>query len=62
MDFYTTKCETIIDLKKWIRRKAIDYNVIGRMYLVNPSEGERYYLRLLQLHVRGEKSNNQKYN
>jgi ATP-dependent DNA helicase PIF1 len=26
------------------------------MYLVNPSEGERYYLRLLLLHVKGAKS------
>lgn len=39
--------------KKFKKRQKVDNNTIGRMYLVNPSEGERYYLRLLLLHVKG---------
>jgi ATP-dependent DNA helicase PIF1 len=39
--------------KKWKKRKKNGSRVIGRMYLANPSEGERYYLRLLLLHVKG---------
>ena len=34
---------------KWKQRKA--GNVIGRMYQANPSEGERFYLRLLLHHT-----------
>ena len=36
---------------KWKQRKA--GNVIGRMYQANPSEGERFYLRLLLHHTPG---------
>jgi hypothetical protein len=39
--------------KKWSPRKRDGKKVIGRMYLCNPSEGERFYLRLLLLHVKG---------
>ena len=38
--------------KKWSPRKRDGKKVIGRMYLCNPSEGERFYLLLL-LHVKG---------
>ena len=37
--------------KQWTKRKFS--NVIGRVYAVNPSEGERYYLRILLNHVKG---------
>lgn len=41
--------------KQW--KKRVKYqSVIGRMYHVSPSDGERYYLRLLLLHVNGAKS------
>ncbi|XP_073059734.1 uncharacterized protein [Primulina eburnea] len=41
--------------KKWIRRRS--YNkVVGRVYVVSPSEGERFYLRILLNHVRGPTS------
>ena len=42
--------------KKWKLRKNISEDTIGRMYLVNPNEGERYYLRLLLLNVKAAKS------
>ena len=38
--------------KKWIKRKLPTSEVIGRMYLVNPNEGEWFYLRLLLLNVK----------
>ena len=38
--------------KKWSLRKRDSKKVIGRMYLCSPSEGERFYLRLLLLHVK----------
>jgi hypothetical protein len=40
--------------KKWSLRQSETNNTIGRMYLVNPVEGERYFLRLLLLHVTGK--------
>jgi hypothetical protein len=41
--------------RHWIRRKRNE-NVIGRMYFVNPIQGERYYLRLLLHYVKGATS------
>ena len=38
--------------KTWKPRKRGGKKVIGRMYLCNPAEGERFYLRLLLLHVK----------
>ena len=40
----------------WKPRKRGGDKVIGRMYSVGVGDGERYYLRLLLLHVRGAKS------
>lgn len=40
--------------KEWTQRKSKD--VIGRIYTAHPSEGERYYLRLLLTHIRGPHS------
>ena len=40
--------------KKWTERKR--GKMIGRIASVNPSEGERYYLRLLLLNVQASKS------
>jgi len=40
--------------KMWTRRKQ--RNVIGRVVTCHPTEGERYYLRLLLINVRGPKS------
>ena len=42
--------------KKWSLRKRDSKKVIGRMYLCSPSEGERFYLRLLLLHVKAANS------
>ncbi|KAK9668308.1 hypothetical protein RND81_13G050100 [Saponaria officinalis] len=41
--------------KKWFRRKN-KLIVVGRLAFVAPAEGERYFLRLLLLHVRGPRS------
>ncbi|XP_073152070.1 uncharacterized protein [Henckelia pumila] len=41
--------------KKWIRRRS-NNKVVGRVYVVSPSEGERFYLRVLLNHVRGPRS------
>ncbi|XP_073059568.1 uncharacterized protein [Primulina eburnea] len=41
--------------KKWIRRRS-NNKVVGRVYVVSPSEGERFYLRILLNHVRGPTS------
>ena len=38
---------------QWVRRQRHLTNIIGRMYTVSVSEGERYYLRLLLCHVKG---------
>jgi len=45
-----------LNKKKWQLRKNEAEDVIGRIYLVNPNEGERFYLRLLLLHVKGATS------
>ena len=42
--------------KRWQPRKRGGQKVIRRMYTVNPTELERFYLRLLLLHVQGAKS------
>ena len=42
--------------KKWMVRKRCANKVISRMLSVRPNEGERFYLRLLLLHVHGAKS------
>lgn len=39
--------------KIWIKRKKYTKPVISRMYLVNPRQREKFYLRLLLLHVKG---------
>ncbi|KAK8918884.1 hypothetical protein KSP39_PZI021564 [Platanthera zijinensis] len=41
--------------KTWIIRRR-RHKVIGRMYSVYPSEGERFYLRILLNHIRGPRS------
>ncbi|XP_073291052.1 uncharacterized protein [Primulina huaijiensis] len=41
--------------KKWIRRRS-NNKVVGRVYVVSPSEGERFYLCILLNHVRGPTS------
>ncbi|KAL6183772.1 hypothetical protein ACLB2K_045183 [Fragaria x ananassa] len=43
------------DTKKWVKRIR-NWKVIGRIYSVSPSEGEKFYLRVLLNHVRGPKS------
>lgn len=42
--------------KCWKKRERGGKNIIGRMYFANPSEGERFYLRLLLCYVRGPTS------
>ncbi|XP_024190810.1 uncharacterized protein LOC112194807 isoform X4 [Rosa chinensis] len=41
--------------KIWVKRRR-NYKVIGRIYSVSPSEGEKFYLRVLLNHVRGPRS------
>lgn len=41
---------------QWIPRQRGTNNIIGRMYTVSVSEGERFYLRMLLCHVKGPKS------
>ncbi|XP_073152242.1 uncharacterized protein [Henckelia pumila] len=41
--------------RKWVRRMGRN-KVVGRIYVVSPSEGERFYLRILLNHVRGPTS------
>eukprot|EP00733_Pompholyxophrys_punicea_P001399 Pompholyxophrys_punicea_v1_NODE_684_length_1459_cov_6.711538.p2 type:complete len:137 gc:universal NODE_684_length_1459_cov_6.711538:282-692(+) len=41
--------------KKWQRRLR-GPRPIGRLYFVHPSEGERFYLRLLLCHIPGARS------
>ena len=43
-------------LKKWVQRKRNGNNIISRMYSVSPKEHERFYLRVLLLHVPGATS------
>lgn len=40
----------------WKQRQRITKDVIGRMMTVKPNEGERFYLRIILLHVRGARS------
>lgn len=40
---------------EWTQRRRFA-NTIGRMYTVNPQDRERYFLRLLLLHVKGPRS------
>jgi len=40
---------------RWNPRKTAT-GAIGRIYMVQPSEGERYYLRTLLIHVKGATS------
>ena len=42
--------------KKWIQRKRNGDNIISRMYSVSPKQHERFYLRILLLHVPGATS------
>lgn len=44
------------DPKKGWKGRRILNNAIGRMYFASPTDGERYFLRLLLLHVRGPTS------
>lgn len=41
--------------KSWSKRRN-HTNTVGRMYFSNPSEGERFYLRMLLCHVKGPTS------
>ncbi|XP_073121727.1 ATP-dependent DNA helicase pfh1-like [Henckelia pumila] len=41
--------------KEWVPRR-IQNQVVGRIYVVSPSEGERFYLRILLNNVSGSKS------
>ncbi|XP_073153289.1 uncharacterized protein [Henckelia pumila] len=41
--------------KEWVPRKSRN-KVVGRVYVVSPSEGERFYLCILHNHVPGSKS------
>lgn len=43
------------DAKQWIARIR-NWKVIGRIYSVSPSEGEKFFLRVLLNHVRGPQS------
>ncbi|KAK8929000.1 hypothetical protein KSP39_PZI017797 [Platanthera zijinensis] len=47
----------LIPSRKWTPR-LLNRRVIGRLYAVAPSEGERFYLRLLLNHIPGPKSFN----
>ena len=42
--------------KKWMQCKRNGENIISRMYSVSPKENERFYLRVLLLHVPGATS------
>jgi ATP-dependent DNA helicase PIF1 len=48
---YYTLCKN-----KWKKRKTGGSKVISRMYTASPHEGERFYLRLLLLHVKGART------
>lgn len=41
---------------KWTKRQRGGDNVIGRMYAVAPNDVQRFYIRILLLHVKGAKS------
>ena len=40
---------------RWVRRQR-DLGTVSRMYIAHPSQGERFYLRLMLLHIRGAQS------
>ena len=40
----------------WNRRKETKKPILSRMYLVNPKDRQRYFIRLLLLHVKGATS------
>lgn len=42
--------------KQWTARKRLYKPVLARLYSVNPKDRERFYLRLLLLHVKGARS------
>ena len=42
--------------KKWNKRKKFNKPVLSRMYFVSATEREKYFLRVLLLHVKGAKS------
>ncbi len=47
------KYYTLNHKKQWRRRKNMQSNTaVGRLNMVNPAQGEQYYLRLLLLHVK----------
>ena len=57
--FYTLKYQNIMYLMKERRSGYQDRGgerIISRMYSISPSDPERFYLRLLLLHVPGAKS------
>lgn len=41
--------------RRWTRRQR-DLGTVSRMYIAHPSQGERFYVRLMLLHVRGAQS------
>ena len=43
-------------LNTWNRRKKIKKPIFSRMYLVNPKDRQRYFIRLLLLHNKGATS------
>lgn len=53
---FPTKFVWIAKEKRWKKRERGGNNIIGRMYFANPSEGERFYLRLLLCYVHGPTS------
>ncbi|XP_056695007.1 uncharacterized protein [Spinacia oleracea] len=52
---FTEKCRWDASAKEWLQRKNKTV-VVGRLAFVAPAEGERYFLRLLLVHVRSPKS------
>ncbi|KAF4530354.1 hypothetical protein B566_EDAN018479, partial [Ephemera danica] len=47
----------VFNQRRWVPRRR-GTKIIGRMSLVSPRQGERFFLRLLLLHVKGAKSYN----
>ncbi|XP_072158483.1 uncharacterized protein [Bemisia tabaci] len=54
--YYEIPEKYIFDNNKWVKRKNKCKKVIGRMYGVSPNDTDRFYLRMLLLHVKGAKS------
>ena len=42
--------------RTWNKRRRGGSNTVGRLYSASPSEGERFYLRILLIHVAGPSS------